>query len=206
MVSRLFGAKPLNLCWVIVIWTLSKKLHWNFNQNIKLSIHENASEIIVCGMAAILSRGRWINSLRPGGAYLPHCTGFSLVQEMACPCSVPSTVLEPVLTYCQLVSYMLQWTNYLNQSTEIFHWKIHSKMQFAKVSDILPGLNVLIEFNSLTPGRYDCTLKSVIFKCVSVIDILSIFLWTSPSLWFSNVSPWLIFWAFFCERPLEWMP
>ena len=34
-----------------------KKLQWNFNQNTKLFIHGNASENIVCKMAAILSRG-----------------------------------------------------------------------------------------------------------------------------------------------------
>ena len=51
----------LNQCWVIVNWTLRNKLQWNFNQNIKLSIHENASEYIICEKAAILSRGRWVN-------------------------------------------------------------------------------------------------------------------------------------------------
>ena len=37
------------------------KLQWNFNQNTKLFIHANASEYIVFEMAAILSRGRWVN-------------------------------------------------------------------------------------------------------------------------------------------------
>ena len=36
------------------------KFQWNFNQNTKLFIHENASENVVCEMAAILSRGRWV--------------------------------------------------------------------------------------------------------------------------------------------------
>ena len=42
----------LNQCWVIVNWTTRKKN----TQNSKLFIHKN----IVCEMAAILSRGRWI--------------------------------------------------------------------------------------------------------------------------------------------------
>ena len=50
----------LNQCWVIVNWTLKKKLQWNFNRNIKFFIHENASENI-WEIAAILSRGRWVN-------------------------------------------------------------------------------------------------------------------------------------------------
>ena len=64
MACRLFGAKPLsNQCWAIINWTPRNKLQWNFNQNTKLFIHENACENIVCEMAAILSRGRWVSSL-----------------------------------------------------------------------------------------------------------------------------------------------
>ena len=51
----------MNQCWGIVNWTLGNKLQWNFNQNIKLFIHENVSENIVCEMAAILFRWRWVN-------------------------------------------------------------------------------------------------------------------------------------------------
>ena len=51
----------VNQCWVIVNWTLRNKLYWNFDQNTKLFIHENAFENIVYEMAAILSRERWIN-------------------------------------------------------------------------------------------------------------------------------------------------
>ena len=65
MFCRLLGAKPSSEpmlgYWDIVNWTLRNKLQWNFNQNTKLFIHENASEKIVCEMAAILSRGRWVN-------------------------------------------------------------------------------------------------------------------------------------------------
>ena len=46
-------------CWLFINWTLGNKLQWHFNQNTKLVIHENASENIVCEMAATLSRGRW---------------------------------------------------------------------------------------------------------------------------------------------------
>ena len=50
----------LNRCWVIVNCTLWNKLQWNFNQDTKLFIYENASENIVCDVAAILSRGGWV--------------------------------------------------------------------------------------------------------------------------------------------------
>ena len=55
----------LNQCWVIVNWTLRNNFQWNFNQNTYIFIHENASEIIVCEMAAILSGGR-------GMSYFPY--------------------------------------------------------------------------------------------------------------------------------------
>ena len=54
----------LNQCWVIVSWTLRNKLQWNFNRNTKLFIYENVSENIICEMAAIFSRGRWVNIKR----------------------------------------------------------------------------------------------------------------------------------------------
>ena len=47
----------LNQCWVIVNWN---KHQWNCTQNTTLFIHENASENIVCEMAAILSRETWV--------------------------------------------------------------------------------------------------------------------------------------------------
>ena len=39
------------------------KHQWNFSQNTKFFIHENASENIICETAAILSRGRWVNDI-----------------------------------------------------------------------------------------------------------------------------------------------
>ena len=63
-----------------VNWTLRNKLQWNFNQNTRLSIHQNASENIVCEMEAILSKGRWVNSLWPSNAVFSHRTRSSLLQ------------------------------------------------------------------------------------------------------------------------------
>ena len=55
----------LNQYWVIVNWTLRNKIQWNFNQNTKPFIDENASGNIVCKKVAILSRGRGVNTLTP---------------------------------------------------------------------------------------------------------------------------------------------
>ena len=52
----------LNQCWDIINWAIGNKLQWNFDQNTKRFIHENASENIVCETASILSRGRRINN------------------------------------------------------------------------------------------------------------------------------------------------
>ena len=61
MACRRFGAKPLSKP-MLGYWILSYKIQWNFNQNTNLFTHENASEIIVCEMAAILSRVDRLNT------------------------------------------------------------------------------------------------------------------------------------------------
>ena len=61
MACHLLGAKPLSKP---VLGTPRNKLQWNY-QNTKLFIHKNASENIVWEKAAILSRGRWVNTSRP---------------------------------------------------------------------------------------------------------------------------------------------
>ena len=60
---RRIGTK--RLWWVVVDWTRRNRLQRNFNQYTKLFIHKNAAYNIVCEMAAILSRLRWVNTLRP---------------------------------------------------------------------------------------------------------------------------------------------
>ena len=44
-------------CCKIANWTFGNKLQWNLNSNIKLFIHENVFETVICKIAAILSRG-----------------------------------------------------------------------------------------------------------------------------------------------------
>ena len=60
----------LNQCRVIINWTLRNKLQWLLNQNTNLFNHGNASENIVCEIAAILSRGRWVNALALGNCII----------------------------------------------------------------------------------------------------------------------------------------
>ena len=73
MTWRLFGAKPLSEPVIGYCQLDPKEQTWNFNQNIKLFIHENKSENVVCEMAAILSRGRLVNrALVPPTLSLTH--------------------------------------------------------------------------------------------------------------------------------------
>ena len=51
----------LNQCWLIVNWTLRNKFKGNSIKKTKLSIHKNAFENVICEMAAILSRERWVD-------------------------------------------------------------------------------------------------------------------------------------------------
>ena len=50
----------LNQCWNIVNWTLGNKLQWNINRNLYIFIQENAFEIAVWKIAAILPRPQWV--------------------------------------------------------------------------------------------------------------------------------------------------
>ena len=54
----------LKQCWYIVNWTLKNKSQWSFHQNTTIFAQGNAFENCVCEMAAILSRGKWVISLR----------------------------------------------------------------------------------------------------------------------------------------------
>ena len=61
LISTKALSKPM-LDWLFIVnWTLWNKLQWNFLPNEKIFIHKNASENIVCIIAAILSRWRWIH-------------------------------------------------------------------------------------------------------------------------------------------------
>ena len=51
----------LNQYCLIVKGTFRNNFQWNFNQNTKPFIHENALGNVVCEMTAILSWGRWFN-------------------------------------------------------------------------------------------------------------------------------------------------
>ena len=52
-----FGASHYPIpCSLIVNWILTNKVQWNLNQNTEVFIQENAFEMVVCEMAAILSR------------------------------------------------------------------------------------------------------------------------------------------------------
>ena len=58
------GSAPshyLNHCWLIVNLTIKNKFQRDLNPTSNIFIQENVSENIVCEMAAILSRGRWVN-------------------------------------------------------------------------------------------------------------------------------------------------
>ena len=53
----------LNQCWNIANWTIGNKRQWNFNRNQYIFIQENVFENVVCEMAAILSRRRWVTGI-----------------------------------------------------------------------------------------------------------------------------------------------
>ena len=62
MVWRLFRAKPLpeSMLSCCQFFTLRDKFQWNWNQKYTIFFHKNAFENIVCEMAVILFRRKWV--------------------------------------------------------------------------------------------------------------------------------------------------
>ena len=64
MAFRLYGAKPFfNQHWLIVNWTPGNNFHWKLNRNSIIFIKKMHFKMLSAKMAAILSRGRWVNSV-----------------------------------------------------------------------------------------------------------------------------------------------
>ena len=98
------GSAPshyLNQCWIIVNWTRKNKLLWNFNQNAKLSIHENASENIVCKMAPILLRESWVKMHFGGIFYIAQTSRFG---SFTIQCIIMS--LQTDMEICHLIFFI----------------------------------------------------------------------------------------------------
>ena len=93
LVAYLAPSHYLNQCWVIVNWTLTNKVRWNFNQNTRLFIHENALENFICKTVAILSRGGWVDMMAPVGN-MSSKLGFFFTNGCFCQLSNESLITK----------------------------------------------------------------------------------------------------------------
>ena len=165
----------LNQYLFIVSWTFRNKLQYNYNQNTKLFIHENASEKSVCEIAAMLSRGRWVE--------LTHETLFdcdshshSILCLRVTQWSLSDETVEVLLKTYQFcpspgMKLILQTIRYL----PILHCPYYDYpgAYFNQINSYLPGQN----------GRH---FADDMFKCIFV-DILYLDLnFTKVCSWRSN--------------------
>ena len=97
--------------WHIVNWILRNKLQWNHNQNSYIFIQENASESVICEMAAILSRGRWVNRLKPYEVFIYQWFVSSSLQATAWRLFGSKPLLEPMLIYHYFDPQEQTWAN-----------------------------------------------------------------------------------------------
>ena len=74
MILELFSAMLppswFTIIFIIVNWTLTNKLQWNFNRNSNILNQENALENVVCEMASILS---WPQCVKSNWLYTGRC-------------------------------------------------------------------------------------------------------------------------------------
>ena len=113
LIAHLTPSHYLNQSWVIVNWTLRNKLQWKFKQSTKLFIHKNASENIVCKMADLLSRERWVNCSQRQTNYLPMALlkRIKVHQLTFVKFSSELVFLRNVLKYlnCQWIEKQISW-------------------------------------------------------------------------------------------------
>ena len=127
------GFSPgLNQCWNIINWTPGNKLQWNFNQNTKLFIHENASENIVCEMVTILCGGRLVNVSNSTVLYSKHCidviswSKMISLQPFFCLFWNPDkhTLTHPPEAKIADISktFVFSWINFLAATKQLYKW------------------------------------------------------------------------------------
>ena len=96
----------LNQRWVIDNWNLKNTFQWNFYQNAKIFIHENAFENVVCEMAAILSKGRWGKSLfkidKSGDEWIRVCWCFKQAKSFIGNRYLRTGVITNLIDYCHI--------------------------------------------------------------------------------------------------------
>ena len=90
-------------CWIIVNWNLANIFQWNLNQSLIIFIEENAFRTVVCEMAVILSKGRWVNL---------HCGFTWLISKVHMPrphysvimSAIGSQITSPTIVYSTVYS------------------------------------------------------------------------------------------------------
>ena len=127
------GFSPgLNQCWNIINWTPGNKLQWNFNQNTKLFIHENASENIVCEMVTILCGGRLVNVSNSTMLYSKHCidviswSKMISLQPFFCLFWNPDIHTWTHLPEAKITdiskTFVFSWINFLAATKQLYKW------------------------------------------------------------------------------------
>ena len=139
-------------------WTLRKKLLWDLNQNIIMSIQENISENVVCEMSAILFRPLCVNSLGPSDAIWRQRSGSTLAQVMACCLTAQSHYLNQ----CWLIISKVEWHSskgkFTRGTSAINHWN-YLKNQVPAISFKFPRGQWVKRVNSVNIVCVDTTVK-----------------------------------------------
>ena len=102
-------------CCVIVNWTLRNKLQWNFHQNTKVFVHENASQNVVSEITAILS--------------------FMSIIPRHLPCVYVICITDIINTYTmhvryRFISHIPQWSKRISHNASLQKRNVHAWAQF----------------------------------------------------------------------------
>ena len=132
MACRLFGTKLLSKT-TLECYQMDpqEQTSAKFDQNTQLFFHGNASAYIVCEMAAILSKGRWVNPI-PIRRDI-HITTDGDTNVSLSPLCVGSIQSIPIVSTQEMICYYKGYVDIVSKG----HWDISSFSQISWCNHIL---------------------------------------------------------------------
>ena len=106
-----------------------------------------------------------LNSSPPSAAYMRQWTGSTLVQVMACRLLGAKPLPEPMLTYCQLDSWVQISVKFESKFYHFHSWKGISKCRLPNCQPFFSGRD---ELTHLSCGQNGLHFADGIFRCIFV--------------------------------------
>ena len=128
----------LNQHWFIDKWTLRNKVQWILNQNSNSFFHESAVEKIVCEMAVILFKGRWVKWSQFAGIVLHNLPYVAIRSSIWIQMNPESGIFPSSTTITQINTCI----NHTECSINEIHDKLSDKLHWCIGSYIIRSWSI----------------------------------------------------------------